>query len=267
VEILKKLIFLFLIIIFIASTCTQIDNNNNSISQNTTNNNLYEVSRNSPYPVQNFIYLDTVIIGSPVEENSQIIPMIEVVNSASGIAIKHEGTKIYAFTAGHWCAADIGQYNLMSIVMSAYMPEYNFRVIRRVSYLDKFYEIESASFNIEKDLCVITFSSPKARKIKNIRIARSAPRIGDSVYAVSAPMGFYSHSIRTIFEGYFAGCEPNTINCFYTIPGTNGSSGSGVLNSRGELVSILNLSVRGFNNITGGSKIEDIRDMYDQYIR
>ena len=265
-EVLKKVIFLFLILLFITLICTQVEENNNISSQNYNQEQIYEVSRNIPYPFQNFVYLDTVIIGVPKDERSGKRNTVEVLNSASGIALRHRGDKIYAMTAGHWCESDQTQYLLTAIAMNVHIKEYYFKIVKRVSYLGNFYEIEEIFVDEPKDLCVVTFSSEEANKIKNIKPARRQPRIGDDVYTISAPMGFYSHSIRTLFEGYYSGCEPETINCFYTIPGTNGSSGSGVLNKKGELVSILNLSIRGFDNITGGSKLEHIREMYEQYI-
>ena len=110
------------------------------------------------------------------------------------------------------------------------------------------------------------FKSEYSKRVKKIKIAKSYPRIGEKVYTASSPLGMFQHELRLIFEGYFAGCDMDDVYCFYTIPGINGSSGSGVLNSKGQLVSILDVSIIDFNHITGGAKIENIREMYYLYI-
>ena len=52
--------------------------------------------------------------------------------------------------------------------------------------------------------------------------------------------------------------------CFYTIPGTSGSSGSGILNEDGELVGILTISIIGFHDVTGGVRLEAIKEIIDK---
>ena len=90
--------------------------------------------------------------------------------------------------------------------------------------------------------------------------------LGEKLYTVSSPLGMYHPYTRFHFEGYFAGCIDESPYCFYTIPGIEGSSGSGVLNKNGRLVSILDISVIDFYQITGGAKLEIIHEVFIIYI-
>ena len=121
--------------------------------------------------------------------------------------------------------------------------------------------------DVESDLCVITFTSPYAYKIKKIKPAKKYPEVGEKLFTASSPLGLYQHEMRLLFEGFFAGCYDGQPYCFYTIPGIQGSSGSGVINSKGQLVSILDVSVIDFYQVTGGARLENIMTMYYTYIR
>ena len=86
-------------------------------------------------------------------------------------------------------------------------------------------------------------------KTKKIHIANEKPRIGETVYSLSAPLGIASDFTRMKFRGSWAGCDSDLTNedyCYYTIPAAPGSSGSGVFNQYGELVSILSIAMTGF---------------------
>ena len=106
---------------------------------------------------------------------------------------------------------------------------------------------------------MITFTTKHAKKVKKIKIAKEEPLVGDKIYTASAPQGISHHTIRLHFEGMYSGCV-SIGECFFTIPGVVGSSGSGILNEKGELVGILNFSIVNFHNVTGGPSIHQIRE-------
>lgn len=251
-----------IILILFALLCTQIESKNEQISHVTKFDNLYEAS-NTPYPLQNFIYLDTFmeISNQAGEEAGQ------TVNAASGIAVKNKDDKVYAFTAGHWCSVDNTDIEATSAIINLMYPEITIKFHKRVAFYGKFYSIEEMFIDEKNDLCVITFTSPYANRIRNIKPARKDPEIGEKLYTISSPLGIFNHEIKLIFDGYFSGCRPQNNQCFYTIPGVQGSSGSGVLNRRGDLVSVLGVSVIDFYEVTGGSNLESVREMYDTHIR
>ena len=261
-KLLKNIIPGMIIIIILALFCTQLQNNKEQLRHTVQFNKLYQASH-TPYPLQNFVYLDTYMSVSSVEGEGTG----QVINSASGIAVRGVRNKVYAMTAGHWCSVDPKEYIPTLAVINTLYPNFEIKMQRRVAFFGNFYPVEEVYSDLENDVCVVTFSSPYAYKVENIKPARNYPDIGERIYTASAPLGIYSHEMRLIFDGYFGGCKEDSIYCFYTISGVEGSSGSGVLNRRGELVSILDVSVVNFHEVTGGAKLEAIKRMYDEYIR
>ena len=116
--------------------------------------------------------------------------------------------------------------------------------------------------DLQKDMCLFSFKSLNAQKVKNIKVAKKSPKIGEKVYTASAPMAIADPSIRHHFDGHFSGCvlSLQSTECFFTLPGVVGSSGSGILNKSGELVGILNFTIIGFNHITGGPSTIEIKE-------
>ena len=261
-KVLRKFAPIMFIIALITLFCTQLQNNNEQLTHVMKFNSLYEAS-NTPYPLQNFVYLDTFLTMT----NNEGKATGQIINSASGIAVRGRRNKVYAMTAAHLCAVDESEYASVFAMINIIYPNHEIKTQKRVAFFGDFYPIEEVYPDVENDVCVITFTSPYAHKVKTIKPARSYPEIGEKVYAISSPLGMFSHEMRLIFDGYFAGCQEDSIYCFYTLAGVEGSSGSGVLNERGQLVSILDVSVINFHEITGGAKLEAIREMYDTYIR
>jgi hypothetical protein len=263
VKFLKRLILGVFILSLLAFFCTQLKINKEQLTHSRKFENLYETNH-TPYPLQNFIYLDSTI--TIVDEDGEFVENYTL-NSASGIAVKGEKEKVYAFTAGHWCSVSEEEYTTILQVITLLNPGKEIKIQKRAAFFGKFYFVEEIHSDPINDVCVIIFSSPYAHKVKKIKPASRYPDIGEKVYTSSAPLGIFSHEMRLVFDGFFAGCKEDEIYCFYTIPGVQGSSGSGILNKRGELISILDVSVVDFHKVTGGAKLEIIKKMYEQYVR
>jgi len=261
-ELAKKFVIYSLIVTLFALLCTQFENTKKASSHISQSNNLYNVSH-TPYPVQNFLYLDTHL--SITKQDGTETGY--TINAASGIAVKGFKDKVHAFTAGHWCSASEESYLGAIMTMSLMNPDKTYKIEKRVAFYGEFYFIEEIFSDDINDICVITFKSPYAYKVKKIKPAHKYPEIGEEVFTSSSPLGMFSHSLRLIFSGRFSGCDQSLKYCFYTVPGVQGSSGSGVLNKKGELVSILDVSVTDFHQITGGTRLETVKEMYDKHVR
>lgn len=251
-----------LIVTLFALLCTQLESSRKTSLHVSQFNNLYNVSQ-TPYPIQNFLYLDTYLLITSKDK----LKTGQALNSASGIAVKGSKNKVYAFTAGHWCSADDDSYSGIVTTMALMNSDNSYEIKKRVAFYGEFYYIEEIFSDVVNDICVITFNSPYAHKVQKIRPSNSYPEIGEEVFTSSSPLGMFSHTLRLIFSGRFSGCDQSLKYCFYTIPGVQGSSGSGVLNRRGELVSILDVSVIDFHQITGGTRLETVKEMYDKHVR
>ena len=106
----------------------------------------------------------------------------------------------------------------------------------------------------ESDLCTILL--PKSN-IPPVRIAKKDPKIGEKVYNLSAPRGVFSPNNIMLFEGFYTGEFPSGWSG-YTIPAAPGSSGSIVINKRGEVVGMIDAVIVGFNQISLGPNRKSI---------
>lgn len=221
---------------------------------------VYSQSENTPYPNENFLFVKKMIVDNTDEDKKEY-----VLSSASGIALKREKNHVYGLTAAHWCVdmmdTEGSEYESYIKHMFGYkdMEEAKENMSDQVDFYGKTYYMDIIALDEKSDLCMIKFSSANAHKVKKIKIAKKQPKAGDKVYTASAPQGISDYHIRLHFEGMYSGCAAPG-ECFFTIPGVIGSSGSGVLNESGELVGLLNFSVVNFHNVTGGPSVYQIRE-------
>lgn len=227
--------------------------------KNKTHENYYnevlEQSQNTPFPNQNFLFLKKMIVDKNSGEEHGL-------SSASGIAFVNDKNTVYGLTAAHWCVdiagEEFGNYVKYMLGYES-IEEANKNIITKVDFYGKTYYMDILAIDEESDLCMLTFKSEHSKKVKKIKIAKKEPLVGDRIYTASAPQGISHHTIRLHFEGMYSGCV-NPKECFFTIPGVFGSSGSGILNEDGDLVGILSFSIVNFHNVTGGPSLSEIRE-------
>ena len=251
-----------LILSLILLACTQIRINEEYFSHLHSSNALYENAKNSVYPNENFIFLQRLISVKDDTGAQDFLPL----TSASGIAVKNKKDTVYAFSAGHWCQSSEDEDSTVELLREL-NPEFELEIVNNVSFFGKSYPVEIVYIDNFHDICVLTFKSDYAKRLKKIKPAKKYPKIGEKVYTASAPAGMYDHNMRLHFEGYFAGCDYSEEYCFYSVPGTLGSSGSGILDENGNLISILDVSIVDFNHITGGTRLEIVQEIYNIFMK
>jgi hypothetical protein len=191
------------------------------------------------------------------ECNDPLIP----VNSASGYVLKVDmkNNDLYAITAAHWCE-EVTKDELYD------STELLFDDIPLIGYFANFmgnnYKIKKYIMDPVHDLCLIQFHSKYSRYAKNIKVANYEPDIGDSVSMISAPMWSYEDQFRQHYHGHASGCDD--YECAFTIPATYGSSGSAVINKKGEIISVISRAAVSFNNYAIGAKPEDVKEFLER---
>ena len=194
---------------------------------------------------ENFIFLKSVI-----EINEEIT--IEEAN-ASGVLYREDNGLIYILTAAHFC--DPKSFNLHQLFES---PQGKRKIIIYNQKTERFGMIFKV--DVDQDLCMIVGLKQEHESFKSAKFAKKMPRIGEKIYNTGAPDGISGPSIRILLDGYFSGCNFSPANyCLYTIPATFGSSGSAVYNKKGEIISIIVAANPGFENISMGPDIYNIR--------
>ena len=118
------------------------------------------------------------------------------------------------------------------------------------------YNAEVVSYDSDLDACIVhvwgLFKS-------SLSIAKDPPVIGDTVYNMAAPAGFFKRNLVPLFEGIYTG-EWNKYASVYTIPAIGGSSGSPILNKEGELIGLIYARHHRFHHIVLSSTFKKLRN-------
>ena len=122
--------------------------------------------------------------------------------------------------------------------------------IRVLDYWGKSHNATVVAVDNENDICILRsrgiWSTP-------LPVARKMPNIGDRVTTIAAPRGIYYPKMVLRFDGYYVGVDDHG-HAFFSTPTAPGSSGSVILNSRGEIVSVIHSAMRRFENVGLGSQ-------------
>ena len=92
---------------------------------------------------------------------------------------------------------------------------------------------------------------------REISVADRMPDIGDTVYSVASPLGIGGNSAAPHFNGQYSGCDGFT--CYFTLPAAPGSSGSLILNGRGEIVGMTQMATHYMQDVAMGVGAYSIR--------
>lgn len=224
---------------------------------------------NSPVVSNNFIYLERYIMA---DEKGNICHIeqgydnckkrSQLISSASGYVIRkdNKNSEIYALTASHWCEREKYPESYMSLGFIVFNDPF----LENFGYtFEGTTHVEIIAKDSFADICLIKFKSLYPEKYKNIKIAKKEPHIGETVYTQSSPLGLYGETIRFNLEGKYSGCSK--LFCFFTIKAAPGSSGSSVINSRGEIVSIITAVIVDFDTISLGPTLEQLQNFMEKY--
>ena len=166
----------------------------------------------------------------------------EFYSVGSGAVVGHSRSYSAVLTAGHVCELTLAPEAVeMIISRDVSMSVRNWRNERLEA------EIIMIHPNPKLDLCMLRI--PKMN-VPAVKMARRKPKIGEKLFAMSAPAGIYHAPSVPILEGRFSGPLEDGVNSLTTIPAIGGSSGSAIMNSRMRIVGVLFASVRKFPFIT-----------------
>jgi len=233
--------------------------------QNGTNLVSLETSKDTPYNNDYFVYFEKhVLINKYLEfcvvgeecDNDKV--ETASLSSASGGVIGIEDDILFALTAAHFCFDT--EEDLLATGEDGKYIEYKKLII--VHFLNTATSAYIEKIDPKSDLCLLSFriNELETRKFDfdNIKLAKKMPDIGENIFTVSSPLSIYGKSFRLHFNGNYGGCD-SRYGCMYTIPATYGSSGSLVLNKKGQLISVVSISIIPFQNISAGPHVDEIR--------
>ena len=170
---------------------------------------------------------------------------------ASGLAFYSDSDITYILTADHFC--------------THHSPQYLFRegdIVDKFTSLDHYGDIWNSQViyaDFGNDLCLI---ASDMREIEGIRVASQMPEIGEKVFVIAAPKGYSDTGMSLHFDGNFSGCDDEG-KCYFVMNSYFGSSGGVILNSDGEIVSMVQMADIQLGFITIGPNVSAIRRFLD----
>lgn len=189
-----------------------------------------------------FLFIE-IVHGEFCEDSDDCISEVRALTS-SGFLIDYDGKGgMFAITAAHACDSPFKK-GLTSVVVTSHDGR------RRQALV--------TSSVAETDLCILYV--PKINE-PALKLAKVKPSVGDEVFAVSAPLSIFSPGALMMFKGNYAGMFGDRAG--FTVATASGSSGSPVLNKRGEVVGMISAKAPRFENFCVSPDFDSIKIIYE----
>jgi len=163
----------------------------------------------------------------------------------SGFVVKTTYKGSYVMTAAHVCTTRKPPVN--------YQIKVKMKVQTRGG---RYFNAQVLDFNKEVDVCIM-FVEDMINGIEAVTISSRAPKAGDKVFNIASPYGIHDIDMTPIFEGRYVG--EDIYDAMYTFPAAGGSSGSMILNEKGELIGLLHSVYIRMNTIVLSARYDDLK--------
>ena len=166
----------------------------------------------------------------------------------SGSIINYKGKK-HILTVAHICESE--RLNAMAKLTNQKLS-YDFAATIEANDWHS-YGAVPIKIDHKNDICIMAAANINAPFIK---MANTKPTYGEKVYTVASPGGLAQNGMVPNFEGRFLGI--NDGRAYYSVPAMGGSSGSPLINSRGELVGVTHSVYAYFHHVSVSSTFEEL---------
>ena len=162
----------------------------------------------------------------------------------SGIIIESHRKETWALSAAHVCYPEIDNPSINA--------ESKFQMLA-IDFHGEPLPISQIGLDLKKDICIFKIESASKAFTP---LADKMPLVGSRAFLGAFPLGTYIPGTIPLFEGFYSG-STNEFSEF-TIPVAPGSSGGGIVNSKGEIIGIVSMKIVGFDNLLLAARLEDI---------
>jgi len=171
--------------------------------------------------------------------------------SASGFIVGHSENGSFGITAEHFCS-----FNIPEEIQSSVQ---HLKVAYRATTIDGIkYDMHILRKDIENDICF--FYIDKLIENPAVVVSPAPPLPFSRVYNIAAINGIFTPGMVPVFEGFFNGTDSLIRWSFYSIPVEPGSSGSMLVNWRGELVGMIHSRHKETSMIAMGPDYRFLRE-------
>ncbi len=111
------------------------------------------------------------------------------------------------------------------------------------------------------DLCLLKIEGKYESESK---ISKRIPKIGDLIYNIAIPEGIQFKDTLPIFTGIYSGTyelDDSNYSYLLSIPASQGSSGSPVFNSNGEIIGIIYAAFKNFSHLSIASTLDQVKTL------
>ena len=160
-----------------------------------------------------------------------------LLSTGTGTVVLHAHDKVI-LTAAHICAQN--KYKMLE----GPPLDYRFKAIDRNN---KEYIVEILKYDVRADICLLRSISGDLEP-SFVRMSSKTPEYGELHYNLAAPVGVIDGEMVPVYQGRFFGKSEG--KAFYGMPAIGGSSGSPIVNLKGELVGMVHSVHYRFHHIT-----------------
>lgn len=112
----------------------------------------------------------------------------------------------------------------------------------------KEYILERIKHNKAQDICLLESISGPLGDGQYLKLSVKKPEYGEHVYNIAGPLGIIEGEMVPLMHGQYFGEQDG--HAFYSIPAIGGSSGSPVLNIKGEIIGMIHSVHYRFHHIS-----------------
>jgi len=190
------------------------------------------------FKVKSYVKVYAIVVATKCEgttkDKESVCKDTEFISAGSGAIVHHEKNKSFILTAGHVCTVELPK--AVSKDFDKLQAKYKIQTSDS-KVIDAVVKHVSPEFinGKELDLCLL-----QVRKLDlpKLHFSKEGPKLGERLYTMSSPIGAYNPPAPILFSGHYSG-KQGAYHCVITIPAAPGSSGAPIVNSRGELVSMI----------------------------
>lgn len=211
------------------------------------------------FPGESFVKVHTKMTVKVCTESSDEMSACQDSNFysvGSGSVVHHKKGKTFILTAGHVCHSELE--GPLKEIANSVKVRFKVQNTKNEWYHVKVYNISPHFINgNELDLCLL--ESDGIISMPSLHLALSGPKVGEKVYNVAAPTGFFDPPTVPLLSGYYSG-PLGKYHSLVTVPAVGGSSGSPVLNERGELIGLIFAANLEFQHLAISIRYEILRE-------